>query len=236
MFAFHYTLCAAKHRNTATSPRHIKHHDAPPSSLKAWPWVPKPQRATGPHQHAAPASESGLLAGPSLRPAVAHPLGSEAPGDEAQGAPRTQSSLACVHVDERRAPSQWHIFDVEIRRKAKLCLCPHPSASLDSALPHGFSKHAREQYEKLSTMHKNMQKLYENMGSFYAFDPHTLSVEDFFGELANFRTLFMDAVKENQKKREMEEKIKRAKLAKEKAEREKQERQQKKKQLIDMNK
>uniref|UniRef100_A0A8C5CL57 Diaphanous related formin 2 n=1 Tax=Gadus morhua TaxID=8049 RepID=A0A8C5CL57_GADMO len=99
-----------------------------------------------------------------------------------------------------------------------------------------FVKHAREQYEKLSTMHKNMQKLYENMGSFYAFDPHTLSVEDFFGELANFRTLFMDAVKENQKKREMEEKIKRAKLAKEKAEREKQERQQKKKQLIDMNK
>ncbi|CAL8272337.1 unnamed protein product [Boreogadus saida] len=122
------------------------------------------------------------------------------------------------------------------RHRVMLSLCPHPSASLDSALPHGFSKHAREQYEKLSTMHKNMQKLYENMGSFYAFDPHTLSVEDFFGELANFRTLFMDAVKENQKKREMEEKIKRAKLAKEKAEREKQERQQKKKQLIDMNK
>lgn len=45
-----------------------------------------------------------------------------------------------------------------------------------------------------------------------------------------------EAMKENHKKREMEEKIKRAKLAKEKAEREKQERQQKKKQLIDMNK
>lgn len=45
-----------------------------------------------------------------------------------------------------------------------------------------------------------------------------------------------EAVKENHKKREMEEKIKRAKLAKEKAEREKQDRQQKKKQLIDMNK
>ncbi|KAJ8351154.1 hypothetical protein SKAU_G00226300 [Synaphobranchus kaupii] len=56
------------------------------------------------------------------------------------------------------------------------------------------------------------------------------------GDLANFRTLFLEAVKENHKKREMEEKIKRAKLAKEKAEREKQERQQKKKQLIDMNK
>uniref|UniRef100_A0A3B5QMK7 Diaphanous related formin 2 n=1 Tax=Xiphophorus maculatus TaxID=8083 RepID=A0A3B5QMK7_XIPMA len=100
----------------------------------------------------------------------------------------------------------------------------------------GFSKHSREQYEKLSTMHKNMQKLYESIGSYFAFDPHSVSVEDFFGELANFRFLFVEAVKENHKKREMEEKIKRAKLAKEKAEREKQERQQKKKQLIDMNK
>ncbi|XP_068448322.1 protein diaphanous homolog 2 isoform X2 [Clinocottus analis] len=99
-----------------------------------------------------------------------------------------------------------------------------------------FSKHSREQYEKLSTMHKNMQKLYESIGSYLAFDPHSVGVEDFFGQLANFRILFMEAVKENHKKREMEEKIKRAKLAKEKAEREKQERQQKKKQLIDMNK
>nr|XP_020446937.1 protein diaphanous homolog 2 [Monopterus albus] len=100
----------------------------------------------------------------------------------------------------------------------------------------GFCKHAREQYEKLSTMHKNMQKLYESIGSYFAFDPHSVSVEDFFGDLASFRILFIEAVKENHKKREMEEKIKRAKLAKEKAEREKQERQQKKKQLIDMNK
>ncbi|KAM6952809.1 protein diaphanous homolog 2 [Lycodopsis pacificus] len=99
-----------------------------------------------------------------------------------------------------------------------------------------FSKHSREQYEKLSTMHKNMQKLYESIGSYYAFDSDSVGVEDFFGELSNFRILFMEAVKENHKKREMEEKIKRAKLAKEKAEREKQERQQKKKQLIDMNK
>ncbi|KAM9470277.1 protein diaphanous homolog 2 isoform 2-T3 [Clarias gariepinus] len=100
----------------------------------------------------------------------------------------------------------------------------------------GFSKYSREQYEKLSTRHKNMQKLYESLGSYFAFDPHSISIEDFFGDLANFRTRFIEAVKENHKKREMEEKIKRAKLAKEKAEQEKQERLQKKKQLIDMNK
>ncbi|XP_077464740.1 protein diaphanous homolog 2 isoform X6 [Stigmatopora argus] len=100
----------------------------------------------------------------------------------------------------------------------------------------GFCKHSREQYEKLSIMHKNMQKLYENTGSYFAFDPQVVSVEDFFGDLSNFRILFLEAVKENHKKREMEEKIKRARLAKEKAEREKQERQQKKKKLIDINK
>ena len=59
---------------------------------------------------------------------------------------------------------------------------------------HGFSKHSREQYEKLSTMHKNMQKLYENIGSFLAFDPHSVSVEDFFGQLANFRLLFLVSI------------------------------------------
>ncbi|KAK1803955.1 hypothetical protein P4O66_003892 [Electrophorus voltai] len=63
---------------------------------------------------------------------------------------------------------------------------------LNRAPSHGFSKYSREQYEKLSTMHKNMQKLYESLGSYFAFDPHTISIEDFFGDLANFRTLFMD--------------------------------------------
>lgn len=43
-------------------------------------------------------------------------------------------------------------------------------------------------------MHKNMQKLFESIGSYFAFDPHSVSVEDFFGELANFRILFMVSI------------------------------------------
>ncbi|XP_072837123.2 protein diaphanous homolog 2 isoform X2 [Pogona vitticeps] len=99
-----------------------------------------------------------------------------------------------------------------------------------------FAKSAREQYEKLSNMHNNMAKLYNNLGDYFCFDPKAVSIEEFFGDLSAFRTLFLEALKDNHKRREMEEKIKRAKLAKEKAEREKLERQQKKKQLIDMNK
>ncbi|KAM6253567.1 protein diaphanous homolog 2 [Porphyrio hochstetteri] len=99
-----------------------------------------------------------------------------------------------------------------------------------------FAESAREQYEKLSNMHNNMTKLYENLGEYFTFDPKAISIEEFFGDLSNFRTLFLEAVKENNKRRELEEKTKRAKLAKEKAEREKLERQKKKQQLIDMNK
>lgn len=99
-----------------------------------------------------------------------------------------------------------------------------------------FAKTAREQYEKLSTMHNNMLKLYENLGEYFIFDPKTVVIEDFFGDINNFRTLFLEALKENHKKKEIEEKSRRAKLAKEKAEQEKLERQKKKKQLIDINK
>uniref|UniRef100_A0A672V9I7 Diaphanous related formin 2 n=1 Tax=Strigops habroptila TaxID=2489341 RepID=A0A672V9I7_STRHB len=99
-----------------------------------------------------------------------------------------------------------------------------------------FLHSAREQYEKLSNMHNNMTKLYENLGEYFTFDPKAISIEEFFGDLSNFRTLFLEALKENNKRKEMEEKTRRAKLAKEKAEQEKLERQKKKQQLIDMNK
>ncbi|XP_043830014.1 protein diaphanous homolog 2 isoform X2 [Dromiciops gliroides] len=99
-----------------------------------------------------------------------------------------------------------------------------------------FAKSARDQYEKLLTMHNNMTKLYDNLGDYFIFDTKTVAIDEFFGDLNSFRTLFLEAVKENTKRREMEEKSKRAKLAKEKAEQEKLERQKKKKQLMETNK
>ncbi|NWZ88222.1 DIAP2 protein, partial [Poecile atricapillus] len=112
----------------------------------------------------------------------------------------------------------------------------HDKFSFSLTKPHSFAESAREQYEKLSNMHNNMTKLYENLGEYFTFDPKAISIEEFFGDLSNFRTLFLEALKENNKRRELEEKTKRAKLAKEKAERERLERQKKKQQLIDMNK
>uniref|UniRef100_A0A4X2K7I4 Diaphanous related formin 2 n=1 Tax=Vombatus ursinus TaxID=29139 RepID=A0A4X2K7I4_VOMUR len=99
-----------------------------------------------------------------------------------------------------------------------------------------FAKSARDQYEKLFTMHNNMIKLYDNLGEYFIFDTKTVAIDEFFGDLSSFRTLFLEAVKENNKRREIEEKSKRAKLAKEKAEQEKMERQKKKKQLMETNK
>ncbi|XP_028383158.1 protein diaphanous homolog 1 isoform X1 [Phyllostomus discolor] len=98
-----------------------------------------------------------------------------------------------------------------------------------------FVKDAQEQYNKLRMMHSNMETLYKELGEYFLFDPKKVTVEEFFMDLNNFKNMFVQAVKENQKRRETEEKMRRAKLAKEKAEKERLEKQQKREQLIDMN-
>ncbi|XP_076011613.1 protein diaphanous homolog 3-like [Genypterus blacodes] len=98
-----------------------------------------------------------------------------------------------------------------------------------------FSQGATEQHSKLVTMHSNMEMLYQNMLDYFAIDPKKTSVEELFTDLSNFRTMFTQALKENLRRRESEEKLRRARAAKEKAEREKQERQQKKKRLLEVN-
>ncbi|XP_034412722.1 protein diaphanous homolog 3-like isoform X3 [Cyclopterus lumpus] len=98
-----------------------------------------------------------------------------------------------------------------------------------------FSKVAREQYGKLVVMHSNMETLYQNMLEYFAVDPKKTSVDELFTDLSNFRAMFAQALKENLRRRETEEKQRRARAAKEKAEREKQERQQKKRRLLEVN-
>lgn len=97
-----------------------------------------------------------------------------------------------------------------------------------------FVGSAREQYEKLDLLHKNMEKQYNDLGDFFVFDPKKMSIEEFFGDLNTFKNMFQQAVKENQKRKEAEEKIKKAKLAREKAEKEKEEKL-KRNQLLDIN-
>ncbi|XP_041049131.1 protein diaphanous homolog 1-like isoform X2 [Carcharodon carcharias] len=97
-----------------------------------------------------------------------------------------------------------------------------------------FVQVAREQFEKLSGMHKTMEEDFEDLGQYFVFDTKKISVEEFFGDLSNFKSMFSQSVMENKKRKEAEEKIKRAKLAKEKAEKERLEKQ-KKSAIIDMN-
>ncbi|XP_026185720.1 protein diaphanous homolog 1 isoform X2 [Mastacembelus armatus] len=97
-----------------------------------------------------------------------------------------------------------------------------------------FVSSAQEQYEKLDMLHKNMEKQYADLGEYFVFDTKKISIEEFFGDLNTFKNMFQQAVMENKKRKEAEEKMKRAKLAKEKAEKEKEEKL-KKNQLLDIN-
>lgn len=55
---------------------------------------------------------------------------------------------------------------------------------------HSFISHAQEQYEKQDLMHKNMEKEYAGLGEYFVFDPRKISVEEFFGDLSNFKNMF----------------------------------------------
>lgn len=111
---------------------------------------------------------------------------------------------------------------------------PQNDKDLFSEKMSSFVSTAREQQEKLQLMHNHMEEQYTGLGDYFVFDPRKMSVEEFFGDLNSFKNMFQQAVKENQKRRESEEKIKRAKLAREKADKEKEEKL-KKNQLLDIN-
>ncbi|XP_032885737.1 protein diaphanous homolog 1 isoform X3 [Amblyraja radiata] len=97
-----------------------------------------------------------------------------------------------------------------------------------------FITGAREQFEKLTDIHKTMEEDFEELGRYFVFDSKKTSVEEFFGDLSNFKSMFSQSVAENKKRKEAEEKIKKAKLAKEKAEKDRQEKL-KKNSIIDIN-
>uniref|UniRef100_A0A674IRE8 Diaphanous related formin 3 n=1 Tax=Terrapene triunguis TaxID=2587831 RepID=A0A674IRE8_9SAUR len=115
-----------------------------------------------------------------------------------------------------------------------LKIFPPPDNIHDKFVTKIFAVYAREHYQKLTRMHENMEKLYQNVMGYYAIDLKKVSVEEFLTDLNNFRTMFLQAAKENIRRREAEEKQRRARIAKEKAEKEKLERQQKKKRLLEM--
>ncbi|XP_028972645.2 protein diaphanous homolog 3 isoform X2 [Esox lucius] len=123
---------------------------------------------------------------------------------------------------------------VQLERDLDTFSSPDDPDDLFTSKMTSFARLAREQYHKLRIMHGNMGTLYQNMVEYFAIDPKKTSVEELFTDLSNFRTMFVQALKENGRRREAEEKLRRARVAREKAEREKQERQQKRR-LVEVN-
>ncbi|GFV84142.1 protein diaphanous [Trichonephila clavipes] len=112
---------------------------------------------------------------------------------------------------------------------------PHNDEDRFADVMSGFLTEASAQYEILENMFKQMEKLYEDLSVYFAFDPKKYASDEFFTDIKTFKDMFQEAHKDNLHQREVEEKMRRAKEAKEKAEKEKQERLAKKKQLIDIS-
>ncbi|KFM59584.1 Protein diaphanous, partial [Stegodyphus mimosarum] len=112
---------------------------------------------------------------------------------------------------------------------------PHNEEDRFADVMTSFLSEASTQYEILENMFKQMEKLYEDLAIYFAFDSKKYTSDEFFSDIKTFKDNFQEAYKDNLRIRETEEKMRRAREAKEKAEKEKQERMAKKKQLVDIS-
>lgn len=87
-----------------------------------------------------------------------------------------------------------------------------------------FFEQAKAQYSLLEEMQKKMETLYTEVAKYFAFDSKKYTMEECFGDIKQFKDQYIQACDENLKRRELEEKNRRAKEAKEKAEKERKER------------
>ena len=87
-----------------------------------------------------------------------------------------------------------------------------------------FVVEAKDKFQLLEQMFAKMERLYQEIARYYAFDPKKYTMDEFFNDIKSFKDQFIEAKNENIKKREMEEKLRRAQKAKEKADKERLER------------
>lgn len=99
---------------------------------------------------------------------------------------------------------------------------PHNSSDRFGEVMSKFLKEANERFQLMQTMFSKMEKLYKNLATYYAFDPKTYTMDEFFTDIKTFKDQFIQAHKENGKLREQEEKMRRAYVEREKRELERQ--------------
>ncbi|XP_028397686.1 protein diaphanous homolog 1-like [Dendronephthya gigantea] len=74
-----------------------------------------------------------------------------------------------------------------------------------------FYNQAKDQCELLVEMFNNMTNMFKELGDFYCFDLKKTQLEDFFGDLSSFLQQYENAKKDNVKRKEREEKERKAK-------------------------
>lgn len=62
---------------------------------------------------------------------------------------------------------------------------------LDEVVLQPFAKKARESYEVLQNMFKNMDALYTDISEFFSFDKQKYTIEEFFGDIKTFKDDFL---------------------------------------------
>ncbi|KAI1294579.1 Protein diaphanous -like protein 3 [Halotydeus destructor] len=96
----------------------------------------------------------------------------------------------------------------------------HNSLDRFGIVMNNFVEMAKEQHEKLQAMFAKMERLYNNLANYFAFEPKKYTMDEFFSDIKVFKDQFVESYGEIKRLREEEERKTRARIAKEAADRE----------------
>jgi diaphanous 2 len=113
---------------------------------------------------------------------------------------------------------------------------PHNERDRFGKVMEAFIVKAREEAETLQAMFEKMERLYNDLGSYFVFEVKKYALDEFFGDVKTFKDQFGEAYNEVLRLREEEDKKRRQQQAKEQAEKVRELRKNNKNQFVDMNK
>lgn len=97
---------------------------------------------------------------------------------------------------------------------------PHNEWDKFGPIMSNFVVKAKEQHETLQSMFSKMERLYEDLGKYFVFEPKKYTMDEFFADIKIFKDQFVESHSEIKRLREEKERMEKARIAREAAERE----------------
>ncbi|XP_050531223.1 protein diaphanous [Daktulosphaira vitifoliae] len=146
-------------------------------------------------------------------------------GDELTHCDRAaRVSVDAVRKQLRAMDAGVRNVEADLAASAKTPPSDHDEEDLFVQVMTPFAREAKADAELLRNMCNRMQSVYNKLAEYLTFDPQSYPPDELFADLKTFKDAFYEALKDNQKRRDAEQRARRARDAREAADRERRDR------------